>query len=63
MGENGGDGHDGDSERMESGRRRKGNSIESYRRKSPVLERERPTGLGFVFLTKFHKKCIYMPDT
>lgn len=36
--EDGGDGHDGDSERTASGRIRKRNSIGSDCRKSPVLE-------------------------
>ena len=63
MGEDSGDGNDGDSERTASGRRRKRDSIGLDRRKSHVLERVRPTALGFVFLTKFHKKCIYMSDT
>ena len=58
MGEDSGDGNDGDSERTASGRRRKRDSIGSDRRKSPILERERPTALGFMFLTKLQKKVF-----
>ena len=59
MGEDGGYGHDGDSERTASGRRRKRDSIGSDRWKSPVTERE-TTGARFCVYYQIPQKNVFI---